>query len=105
MWGLDGKETLKVVTKEVRRELDERYVHFGIQKEPAALYIGPAGEHLVRTSCVMQKWSHAAGYGGYGAVMGSKNLKALVAKGTGPLPPVADPEGMRELIGLSLIHI
>jgi len=62
------------------------------------LYIGPAGETLNRTAAVMQKWSHAAGYGGYGAVMGSKNLKAVVAKGTGPLPDVYDEEGMKSCL-------
>ena len=89
LWGLEGKETLKTLTREVKKELDKRYKRLGIQKEPATLYIGPAGENRVRTTAVLQKWSHAAGYGGYGAVMGSKNLKAIVAKGTGPLPEVA----------------
>jgi aldehyde:ferredoxin oxidoreductase len=45
----------------------------------------------------MQKISHAAGYGGYGAVMGSKNLKAIVAKGRGPMPPAANPEEAKKL--------
>lgn len=98
IWGLDGKETLKILTKEVKEELDKRYSRLGILKEPATLYIGPAGENLVRTAAVIQKWTHAAGYGGYGAVMGSKNLKALVGKGTGPLPLVARPEEVKELI-------
>ncbi len=91
LWGLEGKETLKTLTKGVKEELDKRYKRLGIQKEPAMLYIGPAGENSIRTAAVLQKWSHAAGYGGYGAVMGSKNLKAIVAKGTGPLPEVAKP--------------
>ena len=98
IWGKDAKTTLKILTKEVREELDKRYARLGIQKEPAVLYIGPAGENRVRVACVEQKWSHAAGYGGYGAVMGSKNLKAIAAKGTGPLPPVANPEEVKELI-------
>jgi alkanesulfonate monooxygenase SsuD/methylene tetrahydromethanopterin reductase-like flavin-dependent oxidoreductase (luciferase family) len=46
----------------------------------------------------MQKWSHAASYGGYGAVMGSKKLKAIAAKGTGPLPDVARPEDIPALL-------
>ncbi|MFQ6095646.1 MAG: aldehyde ferredoxin oxidoreductase family protein [Candidatus Bathyarchaeia archaeon] len=98
LWGKDGKTTLKILTKEVKEELDKQYARYGIQKEPAALYIGPAGENRVRVACVEQKWSHAAGYGGYGAVMGSKNLKAIVAKGTGPLPPVANLEEVKKLI-------
>jgi aldehyde:ferredoxin oxidoreductase len=46
----------------------------------------------------MAKWTHAAGYGGYGAVMGSKNLKAVAVKGTGPLPAVANLAEVRRLI-------
>jgi aldehyde:ferredoxin oxidoreductase len=46
----------------------------------------------------MAKWTHAAGYGGYGGVMGSKNLKAIVAKGFGPLPEVNDIKKVASLI-------
>ena len=98
VWGEDTKTTLRILTREVKEELDKRYAKLGIQKEPATLYIGPAGENQVRMAAVEHKWSHAAGYGGYGAVMGSKNLKAVVAKGTGPLPPVANLENVRYLI-------
>ena len=98
VWGKDGKTTLRILTKEVKEELDKRNEKYGIQKEPAALYTGPAGDNRVRVAAVQQKWSHAAGYGGYGAVMGSKNLKAIVAKGTGPLPPVANPEEVKRLM-------
>ena len=44
--------------------------------------IGPAGEKLALTACVMNDKHRAAGRSGVGAVMGSKNLKAVVAKGT-----------------------
>ncbi|MBO3803352.1 MAG: aldehyde ferredoxin oxidoreductase, partial [Candidatus Brockarchaeota archaeon] len=56
------------------------------------LYIGPAGENRTRVAAVVSKYAHAAGYGGYGGVMGSKNLKAVVAKGFGPLPDAHDKE-------------
>jgi len=98
IWGKDGKQTLKILTKEMREELKKRFPLYGEWKEPAILYIGPAGENKVRIAAVMAKWTHAAGYGGYGAVMGSKNLKALVAKGTGPLPEVEDIEKVKALI-------
>ncbi len=45
------------------------------------LVIGPAGEHLVRYACAVSE-DRAAGRGGIGAVMGSKNLKAIVCSGT-----------------------
>lgn len=98
VWGKDSKTTLKVLTREVKEYLDNKYSRLGIMKEPAIIYIGPAAENKVRVTAVEQKWSHAAGYGGYGAVMGSKNLKAIVAKGTGPLPEVADPDKVKGLI-------
>ena len=98
MWGKDGKETNTLLNKECRRLLSERYPRYGEWKEPAKLYIGPAGENKVRTAVVMAKWTHAAGYGGYGAVMGSKKLKAIAVKGTGPLPEVADLPRVRRMI-------
>jgi len=98
IWGRDAKETLRVLTREGREELGKRYRRLGEVKEPAVLYIGPAGENRVRVAVVAAKWTHAAGYGGYGAVMGSKNLKAVVAKGTGPLPEVADMGAVRALM-------
>jgi aldehyde:ferredoxin oxidoreductase len=98
VWQKDSKTTLKILTKEVKEELDNKYKKFGIQKEPGILYTGTAGDNQVRAACVLQKWSHAAGYGGYGAVMGSKNLKAIAAKGNGPLPSVSDPKKVEELM-------
>lgn len=98
LWGKEGKVTLKALNREVIGELENRRPSYGEWKEPAILYIGPAGEKKARIAAVMAKWTHAAGYGGYGGVMGSKNLKALVAKGTGPLPEVADIDKVAELI-------
>lgn len=53
--------------------------------------IGPAGENLVLFASIMSDKSKAVGRGGVGAVMGSKNLKAIVASGTSK-QNVADPE-------------
>ncbi|MFX1604979.1 MAG: aldehyde ferredoxin oxidoreductase family protein [Promethearchaeota archaeon] len=47
-----------------------------------ALYIGPAGENLARSSSIQCSLYHAAGRGGGGAVMGKKNLKAISVTGT-----------------------
>ena len=98
IWGKDAKQTVAVLTRECRELLHERFPQKGEWKEPAILYIGPAGENKVRTAVVAAKWTHAAGYGGYGAVMGSKKLKAVVVKGSGPLPEVADMEKVKQLI-------
>jgi aldehyde:ferredoxin oxidoreductase len=51
--------------------------------------IGPAGENKVRMASVMTGMKNTAGRGGMGAVMGSKNLKAVVARGGEPIA-VAD---------------
>lgn len=98
VWGKDAKQTVSILTKECRELLNKRFPKKGEWKEPAILYIGPAGENKVRTAVVAAKWTHAAGYGGYGAVMGSKKLKAVVVKGSMPLPEVADMEKVKELI-------
>lgn len=98
IWGKDSKETVKVLVKEGREQLEKQFPRRGLWREPAAVYIGPAGENRSRIAVVSQKWAHAAGYGGYGGVMGSKNLKAVVAKGTGPLPEVADLEKVSALL-------
>ena len=44
--------------------------------------IGPAGENLVRFACIINDKHRAAGRSGVGAVMGSKNLKAIAVRGT-----------------------
>jgi aldehyde:ferredoxin oxidoreductase len=98
VWGKDAKQTVKILTKESRDLLAKRFPKYGAWREPAILYIGPAGENKVRTAVVAAKWTHAAGYGGYGAVMGSKKLKAVVVKGTGPLPEATDIKKTKRLI-------
>ena len=57
--------------------------------------IGPAGENLVRFACVNADWSRNAGRTGIGAVMGSKNLKAIAVRGARDLP-VHDLKGLIE---------
>ena len=51
--------------------------------ECGTLTIGPAGENLLPFACVGSDFFRKAGRGGAGAVMGSKNLKAIAIKGTG----------------------
>ena len=73
LWGKNTWETLDAL----RTELDDPNLH--------AVSIGPAGENMVRGACVIQDRNRAFGRCGTGAVMGSKNLKAIVAKGTGSI--------------------
>ena len=67
LWGMRNSE--------VGRHLKETYPHFSY------ISIGPAGENLVRYACIYSD-GRIAGRGGGGAVMGSKNLKAILVKGT-----------------------
>lgn len=60
-----------------------------------SLIAGPAGENLVKFASIMSSWGSALGRGGGGAVMGSKNLKAVAVYGTGALS-VADPDTFGE---------
>jgi len=55
--------------------------------------IGPAGEKLVRFAAIVNDRFRAAGRSGVGAVMGSKNLKAIAVRGTGAVR-VARPEAL-----------
>lgn len=72
--------------------------------------IGQAGENLLPYSCIINSRNHSGG-AGTGAVMGSKNLKALVVEGTGGVN-VADPQAvadlsdymLRELLGSNNNH-
>ncbi|MFX1417033.1 MAG: aldehyde ferredoxin oxidoreductase family protein [Promethearchaeota archaeon] len=64
--------------------------------ESKGLYIGPAGENLVRASSIQCSLYHAAGRGGGAAVMGKKNLKAISVRGTNPVS-VKDPKKFAEI--------
>ena len=80
LWGRDVPATCE----KVRRE-----THRGVR----VACIGPAGENLVRYAAVMNDVNRAAARSGVGAVMGSKNLKAVVVRGTKGVR-VADPESL-----------
>ncbi len=82
--GLWGK-IVPDATDMLRAETDE---------EAKVACIGPAGEKLVLFACVMNEMHRAAGRSGVGAVMGSKNLKAVVVSGGGEVK-VADPAAFK----------
>ena len=70
------------------------YAKYG--KGVGVLNIGQGGENMVRYAVVRSLEGRAGGRPGMGAVMGSKLLKAIVAKGTKPIPQ-ADAEGMKKI--------
>jgi aldehyde:ferredoxin oxidoreductase len=65
-------------------------------RETRVAGIGQAGENLCRIACIQTETGNAAGQGGYGAVMGSKNLKCIAVRGTGGIK-VADAERLLHL--------
>jgi aldehyde:ferredoxin oxidoreductase len=84
---LMGQDTYTTETI-LRNELGE--------KKARVLAIGPAGEKLSRMAAIINDHGRASGRGGLGAVMGSKNLKAIVARGHGKLK-MADESGFKAL--------
>jgi aldehyde:ferredoxin oxidoreductase len=68
--GMSPKDT----EEKIREEIGDFYVRVSA--------IGESGEKLVRVACIMNDEFRAIGRGGMGAVMGSKNLKAVVVRGT-----------------------
>jgi aldehyde:ferredoxin oxidoreductase len=64
-------------------------------KNSGILLIGPSGENLIRFSTVLSQRGRAGGRPGMGAVMGSKNLKAIVIRGTGTISNF-DDEKLKE---------
>jgi len=73
LWGLDTWETDSAIKKELE---DDR-----IQ----ILSIGPSGESRSLVACIIVNNGRALGFGGAGAVMGAKNLKAIVVRGNATL--------------------
>ncbi|SKC69465.1 aldehyde ferredoxin oxidoreductase family protein [Maledivibacter halophilus] len=85
-WGKVTGEAEKVIRKELREDKID------------IAQIGPGGENLVKFACIINMCNRANGRNGTGAVMGSKNLKAIaVKKKTGRQP--VDKEGFKALAG------
>lgn len=100
LWIHDGKiefydassfstlDTLQIQTK-IRKDLKDPKIQVAC--------IGPAGRNLIRFACIIHGLSHAAGRTGMGAVMGSKNLWAIAARGKSAIA-VHDPRKLLEVV-------
>jgi len=73
LWGKNTKETAELIKNELGDKI-------------SSLYIGPAGEIQNPIACIVSDGHSFAGRGGSGAVMGSKNLKAIVCFGEREVP-------------------
>ncbi|MBC9784140.1 aldehyde ferredoxin oxidoreductase family protein [Heliobacterium chlorum] len=85
LWGMKVNETTDTLLEE-----------FGDPKA-RVLCIGPAGENLSPMAAIMNERYRAAGRSGVGAVVGSKNVKAIVVRGSGKVK-IADEEKMKAFV-------
>ena len=92
LWGLMTSETIEKI-KEIEG------------KNCQVLSIGPAGENLVKIASIMNQAHRAFGRGGVGAVMGSKNIKAIVVKNGKQKFPVKNKEYMKKLAVVAIDKI
>ena len=89
MWGMLTGEAEEAIVEEL-----------GHRKFESSI-IGPAGENQIPYAAIMHRRSRANGRNGVGAVMGSKNLKALVVKKAPPVLP-EDPDNMKKYLTLNV---
>lgn len=92
LWGKDTWET----DHQIKRELKNENLQIAC--------IGQGGENLVRYAAIINNHSRAAARTGLGAVMGSKNLKAIAVRGIGRVT-VAEPENFKTLVDETLEKI
>ena len=83
LWGLDTYQTQQMIWK----------LH---GPKTRVMVIGRAGETKSRIACILTDTGDASGQGGYGGVMGAKNLKAIAVRGTGTVN-VARPKALMEI--------
>jgi len=89
LWGKPNLTAQQVLHHELRKDLDDQ--NFRI------MTIGPAGEHTVRNAGISHEFYHFAARLGMGAVMGSKNLKAIALRGT-KSPDYVHPRELFEMV-------
>lgn len=85
LWGKSPMET----DDAIKEELGDQYIQVAA--------IGLSGEKLVRIACIINNRTRAAGRTGMGAVMGSKNMKAIAVRGTRDIT-VAKPDEFMEFL-------
>ncbi len=91
VWGKTTTETTEALVKEA-------------PDKAKVLCIGPAGEKLSKIAAVMNDINRAAGRSGVGAVVGSKNLKAIVVKGSSK-PEIAQADKLKEVVKQSRLKL
>ncbi|MGC8630322.1 MAG: aldehyde ferredoxin oxidoreductase family protein [Thermoplasmata archaeon] len=85
LWGKDTHETEDMIQDKLKDKLVR------------VTAIGPAGENLVKFAAIINEKHRAAGRTGVGAVMGSKNLKAIAVRGHGKVP-IANKDQFKDVL-------
>jgi len=85
-WGMKTTDTQQII----KNELNDQNIRIAC--------IGPAGENQIKIASIINEW-RAIGRKGLGAVMGSKNLKAIAIRGSGKVP-VADKDKLKAARGV-----
>jgi aldehyde:ferredoxin oxidoreductase len=85
LWGMKTLDTQQII----KNELKDQNVRIAC--------IGPAGENQIKIASIINEW-RAIGRKGLGAVMGSKNLKAIAIRGSGEVA-IADKEKLKAARG------
>jgi aldehyde:ferredoxin oxidoreductase len=87
LWG----KTTSMTESKIRADIEDKKV----ERKTSIVTIGPAGENLVKFACVMSDDGRTAGRSGLGAIMGSRNLKAITISGTKRVG-IADNAGLKD---------
>jgi aldehyde:ferredoxin oxidoreductase len=90
LWGKDTEKTQEIIHEEISPAV-------------GVTCIGPAGENMIPYACLLNE-RRALGRGGAGAVMGSKNLKAIVVNGK-TKAPLADSKMLKQAIRTGMANI
>ncbi|MFX1519174.1 MAG: aldehyde ferredoxin oxidoreductase family protein [Promethearchaeota archaeon] len=85
-WGMSVFETEKAILADLDPSSKGKTMEQLVRNPIGVASIGPPGEKMKRLAAIMNRFYRAAGRGGHGAVMGSKNLKAVVAMGKQKIP-------------------
>lgn len=108
LWVTEDKVEIKdaahLIGKDTSETTDTIIEGLGGDKQIKVACIGPAGENLVKFACVINDKARAAGRTGVGAVMGSKNLKAIAVRGH-KKAPIAKEDKFKEVLKVAMDKI